>query len=312
MPRLDGGDRLDVLHETAADYRAACEEANERLRRCEGLLRRGLRSEAIQQAETEPVLLDVVAQLDFSERPTWCNLLAQHGIAPPPALALDLAGELNEAYAVERPLAGLLDQHRLLALARCPLRSRIQVLRQLSELDAQNPVWREDLTAYERERQRQLHKEVTAASEAGNLALLTTLDEELRGDPWLEAPPQGLLSRAADARARVVRQTARGELDQLAGALDAAHRRSDLAEARKLRRRWQSSAQAAQLRRRRPGPAVGPDVRLDRPARSAGSDRRSPAASDRRSGSGTAARRSAGPIGAALPPGNVRRPAAAP
>ena len=96
-----GGDRPDLLRETAADYRAACEEANERLRRCEGLLRRGLRSEAIQQAETEPVLLDVVAQLDFSDRQAWCNLLAQHGIAPPPLLAIELAAELNEAYAVE-------------------------------------------------------------------------------------------------------------------------------------------------------------------------------------------------------------------
>ena len=122
------------------------------------------------------------------------------------------------------------------------------MLRQLSQLDAQNPVWREDLTTYERERQRQLHKEVTAASEAGNLALLTSLDEELRGDPWLKAPPQGLLNRATDARTRIVRQSARGELDQLAAAIAAAHRRSNLAEARKLRRRWQSAAQTAQLR----------------------------------------------------------------
>ena len=237
----------DLLRQTAADYRAACEEVNERLRRCDSLLRRGLRSEAIQLAEIEPVLLDVVPLLDFSERPAWCNLLAQLGLPAPPALALELAAELNEAYALERPLSGLLEQHRLLALARCPLKARIQVLRQLSELDAQNPVWREDLSAYERERQRQLHKEVTAASESGNLALLTSLDEELRGDPWLETPPQGLLARAADARTRVVRQSARQELAQLAAALDQAHCQFDLAEARNCRR-WQSAAQVARLR----------------------------------------------------------------
>ena len=68
--------------------------------------------------------------------------------AAPPALALELAAELNEAYALERSLSGLLEQHRLLASARCPLKARIQVLRQLSELDAQNPVWRENLSAY--------------------------------------------------------------------------------------------------------------------------------------------------------------------
>ncbi len=191
------GETLDLLRSAAGDYRMACEEVNERLRRCDSFLRRGLRSEAIQLAEIEPVLLDIVTMLDFPDRPQWNNLLAQHGIAPGPSLSLDLAGELNEAYAHERPLAGLLAQHRLLALARSPLRTRIQVLRQLAEQDAQNAIWREDLSTYEHERQRQLHKEVTAASEAGNLAVLTSLDEELRGDPWLEPPSPGLLVSGA-------------------------------------------------------------------------------------------------------------------
>ena len=242
------GETLDLLRSAAGDYRLACEEVNERLRRCDGFLRRGLRSEAIQLAEIEPVLLDVVAMLDFPERPQWSALLAQNGIAPVPALALDQAAELNEAYAHERPLAGLLAQQRLLALARSPLRSRIQVIRQLAELDTQNPIWREDLSTYEHERQRQLHKEVTAASEAGNLALLTSLDDELRGDPWLEAPPQGLLSRVAEARARVVRHTARQELDGLATALDQAHCQFDLAAGRQLRGRWHAAEKVARLK----------------------------------------------------------------
>src|ERR1700722_10360495 len=108
------GETLDLLRSAAADYKMACEEVNERLRRCDSFLRRGLRSEAIQLAEIEPVLLDVVTMLDFPDRPQWNNLLAQHGIAPGPSLSLDLAGELNEAYAHDRPLAGLLAQHRLL------------------------------------------------------------------------------------------------------------------------------------------------------------------------------------------------------
>ena len=221
---------------------------NERLRRCDGFLRRGLRSEAIQLAEIEPVLLDFVAMLDFPERPQWNELLSRHGIAPGPPLALELAAELNEAYAHERPLAGLLAQHRLLALARSPLKPRIQVLRQLAEQDSHNPVWREDLSTYEHERQRQLHKEVTAASEAGNLALLTSLDDELRGDPWLEAPPPGLVSRAAEARTRVLRHSARQELEQLAAALDEAHCQFDLPAGRQLRQRWNAAAAVARIK----------------------------------------------------------------
>jgi hypothetical protein len=242
------GETLDLLRSAAADYKMACEEVNERLRRCDSFLRRGLRSEAIQLAEIEPVLLDVVTMLDFPDRPQWNNLLAQHGIAAGPSLSLDLAAELNEAYAHERPLAGLLAQHRLLALARSPLRSRIQVLRQLAEQDAQNAIWREDLSTYEQERQRQLHKEVTAASEAGNLAVLMSLDEELRGDPWLEAPPAGLLSRAAEARTRLLRHSARQELEQLATALDEAHCQFDLPAGRQLRGRWNAAAAVARIK----------------------------------------------------------------
>ena len=59
---------VDFLRGAAADYSVACDEINERLRRCGALLRQGLRSEAIHLAEIEPNLLDVVATLDFPER----------------------------------------------------------------------------------------------------------------------------------------------------------------------------------------------------------------------------------------------------
>ncbi len=227
--------RRSICSLAAGEDRSACEEVNERLRRCVSFLRRGSRSEAIQLAEIEPVLLDVVAMLDFPDRQQWCDLLAEHGITPGPPLALDLAAELNEAYVHERPLAGLLEQHRLLALARSPLRARIQVLRQLADLDMQNPVWREDLSAYERE-PRQLHKEVTAASEAGNLAVLTTLDENCAATlGWNRR--RKACSRERPKRGRGSYDIRPGrKLAQLAAALDQAHCQLDLAEGRQLRR----------------------------------------------------------------------------
>ncbi len=98
------------------------------------MLKAGLRSEAIQQCEVEPNLLDVVATLDFPERDYWVQLLNQYGHPSSGPLLMDVAADLNEAYAEEQPLETLLDRHRLLALAHSPLRLRIKTLRQLADV----------------------------------------------------------------------------------------------------------------------------------------------------------------------------------
>src|SRR5688572_10134682 len=85
---------VDFLRAAAADYSVACEEVNERLRRCGEYLRKGLRSEAIQLAEIEPTLLDCVALLDFSEREQCNHVLSQYGIRQLSPLLLDVAADL--------------------------------------------------------------------------------------------------------------------------------------------------------------------------------------------------------------------------
>jgi hypothetical protein len=101
------------------------------------LLQQGLRSEAIQLAEAEPKLLNVVAALDFPERSEWDDLVQMNQLTPAPMLPIEPARLLNEAYAEEDPLQDLLRRHRRLALQRAPLRSRIGVLRQLAAQDRQ-------------------------------------------------------------------------------------------------------------------------------------------------------------------------------
>ena len=67
-----------------------------------------------------------------TSRENWRALLTARGIAQPPALQTDVAGEINEAYAIEEPLAALLRRHRWHALARSPLNKRIGILRQMA------------------------------------------------------------------------------------------------------------------------------------------------------------------------------------
>jgi hypothetical protein len=238
------GEGVDFLRAAAGEYAAACEEANERLRLCGERLRQGLRSEAIQLCEIEPNLLDVVASLDFPEREQWQAVARRYGIAPPPRLLVEVAAELNEAYALEQPLAALLQQHRLLALARGPLRQRIAVLRQLAEVDSHNRVWQEDLLLLERERVKQLHQEAHEAAETSDLSRLSGLLDELQKGPWLELPPPAILQSMTSACDRLRLQKAIADLERVEIELDAAFSAKDVEAARRLRDSWHAGLAA--------------------------------------------------------------------
>ena len=200
---VQGADAMDFLRAAAADYSIACDEVNERLHQCGSLLRQGLRSEAIQVAEIEPNLLDTTALLDFPERAQWVETAGRCGIAAPTPLLLDVAAELNEAYGLEQPLGTLLQQHRLLALARGPLAARIGVLRALADMDAGNPVWQEDLRIFEEERQKQIAAEVKVATHRQDAAALASLDAELSSPDWRNPPPLELACSASEASTRL-------------------------------------------------------------------------------------------------------------
>src|SRR4051812_2303438 len=105
--------RTDEMAALATAYASLCRETNDRLRRCVDYLHRGLQSEAIHLANTQPALLDMVAALDMPELPEWETLSSTYEMTRPPRLMLEAAAELNEAYALEQPLQSLLKRHRL-------------------------------------------------------------------------------------------------------------------------------------------------------------------------------------------------------
>ncbi|WP_428308003.1 hypothetical protein [Lacipirellula sp.] len=237
----------DFLRDSAAMYAEACAEVNDRLRRVGRLLHRGLRSEAIQIAEEEPNLLDMVAMLDFSELPTWREMLVQWEMAEPPQLLIDLAADLNKAYADQQPLESLLKQHRTLALARAPLASRIYTLRQIRDADAGNEMWGADLCLMERARLKQIGAEVEGAHRNRDVAGLARLTDELRAKGWTVERPKSLIDTVEKFRSQVAAAAARRTLEQLDYELNDAYMAFDVAAARKLRDRWHESAGIAAL-----------------------------------------------------------------
>jgi hypothetical protein len=237
----------DVVSTAATELSAACESANDRLRRCGELLRSGLRSEAIQQCEMEPNLLNLVATLDFPELPEWNSCLQSQGFLAQEPLLMDVAAELNEAYALEQPLAALLRRHRLLALARGPLRDRVSTLRKLARLDGNNAVWQDDLRQYERARQQEIRQSAELFSKRGDVAALEEVCQDIQQTDWLEKPPRTLVDQLTSSYARLVRQRARTDLEQLEPQLIGAFSEFDVNQGRVLREQWNACVALAGL-----------------------------------------------------------------
>ena len=134
--------------EWAEAYTELCHQTNERLRRCADALKRGLRSDAIQIADEEPNVLDLVSALDFPGVTEWRGLCALQGLSQPPQLLLEVAAAINEAYATEQPTACMLAHHRLMAVARAPLRDRIVMMRRIAVQDPRSLFWDDDIQVF--------------------------------------------------------------------------------------------------------------------------------------------------------------------
>jgi tetratricopeptide (TPR) repeat protein len=238
----------DFLRDAAAQYAEACADANQRLRQVGQLLRRGLRSEALQLTEEEPNLLDFVGMLDFPELPTWRELLKQLGMAPPPALLIDLAADINQAYAEHQPLESLLKQHRLLAMARAPLAGRVRTLRQIRRLDPANVAWEEDQKILETARIKQMDREIDTVFRHGDLSALTAIKAEFDDDGWKITKPSSLQSKIDRSYKDLSVKMARAELESLEQPLNAAHMSFDFEKAIQIKCRWNEVAKTAGLK----------------------------------------------------------------
>lgn len=247
---LQGDDQrlTDRVARLAEEYAAGCREANDRLRRCMERLGQGLRAEAVQLAEAEPPVTELVTELDLAElQPAWDEICMAYDLPKAEPLRLELAEAINEAYAELEPLNALLSRHRRLALARAPLPWRIDVLRQLAVADSQTTFWEDDLRAYERARLREVEQESREAAKAGDTGRLQAIIEELTGSDWRERPGADLLRRVRSLGGQVTRQTARQELEAFEPALHAVFAALDLPAARLMRDRWLEAAGRAKL-----------------------------------------------------------------
>src|SRR5438132_4263388 len=83
----------------AAEYARVCQEANQRLESCAAMLEKGSEYQALQLAETEPVLLDLIATLSFAEAPEWVAFCAANQLPAPPKFEAKAVQALDRLYA---------------------------------------------------------------------------------------------------------------------------------------------------------------------------------------------------------------------
>ncbi len=228
----------EVMRPLATAYADEVYQVNARLYEAVALLRKGLRSEAIQRASMKPNAIDDAANLDFPEVEAWREFLRFLSIPVPPEVNQDAARQLNEAIVDTQPLTELLNRHRRLAIAKAPLAWRIRVLRRIAQLDPVNPVWEDDLEEWEGVRLKQIPGDLKTAISEGDAKSAASLRDELTNHTWRIEPDSRLVKDVCTAVERFLYDAQLARLRELAPQLHDAFARFDASQAMTLRNQW--------------------------------------------------------------------------
>lgn len=188
--------RTPLLEDLAEQYAKLCGDINGRLSKCSDYLARGMRSEAIHEAQTQPALLELVRTVQFQEIAKWRSLCQEQQLAVPPQLMNDVVERLRKELPKEQELDPLLRQYRRLVHQGRAFEC-IQVLRQIIELDAENPVWKENLASLEDDHYEEFIARIEEALRQNDLAAIQECYDEA-------IHPSRLLPLPADVTQRLV------------------------------------------------------------------------------------------------------------
>ncbi|TWU06440.1 hypothetical protein [Stieleria varia] len=230
----------DEMRPLAEKFGLEVEKVNKRLDEAVDLLRKGLRSEAIQSISRVPNAMQAAAELEFPEVDEWHEILQFMGIPIPTTLNEDSVSQINEAIVESLPLDALMKRHRQLAIAKAPLAGRLKVLRQIGRRDAANPVWAEDIEDWEKDRLREIDQELDQAIASEDIRTVCALHTELTGQKWISTPPARLVEQASFVAEGHYQQVRENELKKIVAKMQSAFESADEAQTRKLVSLWQS------------------------------------------------------------------------
>ena len=231
-------------HDLAEQFAELCRSFNARLEKCDDLLEKGLRSEAVQEALSPPSLFQLRELLETHDIKKWRNMCLDFGMTAPPELDFSTVDRLRQECSTEQLLQPLLRKFRRL-VHEGTREERIQVLRQLRVHDPDNPVWIENLEPLERTQLQDIDKKIDAAIEADDVDALRDIYEDLSDPRRLVPPPDDLLAKAQSRLQREREENALAEGEELSAKLKKAHEDEDFEQVEKLMKRWQRLASFA-------------------------------------------------------------------
>jgi hypothetical protein len=237
-----------TFHEIAKVYSSLIHELNGRLGICNRWLDLGLRTEAIHMATLEPDLLDSMGQLDLGDSlRDWTELCVANEADVPPRANWELASFVNSAWDREAELTTELRSFRLAMLTLCSVKTRLECLRKLLEVDPENIAWDTMIRQHERVRQQELRQELQEATDNNDLGAANALVAQIRDVNWLEPPPLDLLDGSVAARHRVKSHRVGKEYQKISNRLHDAMAAGDEPKAITLRARWRDIEKASKL-----------------------------------------------------------------
>jgi len=203
-----GGGRQ--IHALATEYHQHCEDARQRLDQCCAMLDKGNEYQALQLAETEPALPDVLMALSFAERTQW-NEQCRASQLPVP-LPFDPA-KVKAMDAMYR--RGISSAHPLYREYRGAVSKRddaaaLRTIRSIARLNPSDAGARSELDRLEEKRVRECAAALKLAidsSDASTAAALTDELESIATETRLASVPEyahGLAIRADLARMRAL------------------------------------------------------------------------------------------------------------
>jgi hypothetical protein len=200
-----------ALAPLARDYALLCEEANHRLGQCAAMLGHGQNYQALELAETDPALLDLVAALSFKESQEW-RLLCQREDLPVGEKLDELSiRRLNELYS-----RGGVGQRRLYRQYRHNIlehnhRAAIRTLRTLCKVDPRDTNAHSELERLDKNVTRDLAEQLREAVDCGIQDRAAALMEEFDSEPWLNLPSGPFWEEGLRMRRELERERARAE-----------------------------------------------------------------------------------------------------
>ncbi len=222
-------------------YSQLCLEANQRLRDCLNLIKKGQYSNAVALADQEPTLLDLCSDLDLPEREVLPTVASALQIPIPEPINMSLVEAVQEAYLKGNSAESNRRLLHKLTLARAPLPARLAVMRRLLMQDTSHPYMEGDIRRFETAWFAQAVDYCRPFAKEGDAEMLEMVIDDLRNSGYVETPPKAVFSGLENLLSKARQQ----ELPALAVRIQQAYQVQSLAQLKSLFAQWNSLATKA-------------------------------------------------------------------